>query len=99
MLTRLTWPDQPLRLHSPSYAIIRRWVWSVWFIWFVWSTPQAKKLASPVSHPLYPPIASRFTFHVLRFTSPEMQVIYLGENGILYREHVRHNRRAILQDA
>ncbi|HEY5572096.1 MAG TPA: hypothetical protein VIK64_03685, partial [Anaerolineales bacterium] len=56
-------------------------------------------LASPASHPQYPPISSRFTFHVLRFTSPERQMISLGENGILYREHVLHNRRAILQDA
>ena len=47
----------------------------------------------------YTPISSRVIFHVLRFTSPERQMISLGENGILYREHVRHNRRAILQDA
>ena len=69
MLTRSTGPDQPSRLHSLSYAIIRRWGWSVWFIWFVWSTPQTKKLSqSRQSSALHPHLLtfhlSRLTFHV-----------------------------------
>jgi hypothetical protein len=91
----------PLIRHHSSLAL----VYLVCLVCLVRATKETKQphkpknWPSPASHPLYTPISSRFTFHVLRFTSPERQMISLGENGILYREHVRHNRRAILQAA
>jgi len=86
-------PPSPLIRHHSALDL----VYLVYLVCLV--NPRNPKNGQSRQSSAIPPISSRVIFHVLRFTSPERQMISLGENGILYREHVRHNRRAILQDA